>query len=130
MGEEEEKQAKKGGKTVSDLKGVQDIKTGISKRVRSMPRRDDRYYLDLYLLQKEQERLKKEVGWVDKRGKRVQERTADVQQEIAAQEEKALEEMSILQGSLPDPPSQPKDKEEAQSDKHKRKKWTTMTLDY
>ncbi|MFQ6031030.1 MAG: hypothetical protein ACE5Q6_26495, partial [Dehalococcoidia bacterium] len=36
---------KKHGGTVSDLKGVGDIPTGISKHVRSMPRAEDRYYL-------------------------------------------------------------------------------------
>ena len=130
MSEEEEKQAKKGGKTVSDFKGVPDIKTAISKHIRSMPRQDDRYYLDLYLLQKEQQRLEREAGWADKRKKRVQKRASDVQQEIAAQEKKALEGMSILQESPPDRPSQIEDKEETQSDKHKAKKWTTMSLEY
>lgn len=130
MIEEEEKEARKGDKTVSDFKGVQDIKTGISKRIRSMPRRDDHYYLDLYLLQKEQQRLAKEASWVDKRRRRVQERTGDVQQEIVAQEEKVLEGLSILQESPPNRPKQLKNKEAAQSDKYKGKKWTTMTLDY
>ncbi len=126
--EGEEKQAKRCSKTVSDLKGVQDIKTGISKRLRSMPRRDDRYYLDLYLLQKEETRLKREASWVEKRKKRVQERTSDVQQEIVAQEEKVLERLSISQESVPNRPSQPEGKQ--QSDKHEGKKWTKMTLDY
>jgi len=126
----EDRQAQKGGKRDRSLRGVQDIKTGRSERIHSVPRRDDNYYLDLFLLKKERERLEKEVAWVDKKRKRVQDTRKDVQKRIAALEEKVLEGMSILQRPPPDRASRPEGKESAGSDEQQGKKLTKMTLDY
>ena len=83
--------------TASDLKGIEDINTCVTKRVRSMPGGDDKLYLDLYLMQKERERLRKETTWVKKRRVRVGKRYEDNTGETARKERLALEEMSILQ---------------------------------
>jgi hypothetical protein len=45
---------------VSDLPGVQNIRTMQSAGRRSIPRNKDQTYLDLYMLNKEQERLMRE----------------------------------------------------------------------
>jgi len=130
LAELDEMPRKKGAAAVSDLRGVQDMTTSVSKGIRSMPGQEDRYYLDLYLLQKERERLVKETRWIKKRRLRVGRKIADRDKERAEKEEKVLEGMSILQESLPGRPSQPEDKEEAQSDKHEGEKWKRIALDY
>src|SRR3989337_2250098 len=56
---------------VQHLKGVQDIGTGLNKRMRAIPKREEHYYLDLYLLQKERERLAPEGGSIGQRRVRV-----------------------------------------------------------
>ena len=83
--------------TVSDLRGIGDLNTCITKRVKSMPGGDDKLYLDLYLLQKERERLRKETTWVKKRRVRIGRRYEDNTDDTARKEGAALEEMSILQ---------------------------------
>ncbi|KPJ52619.1 MAG: hypothetical protein AMJ37_02570 [Dehalococcoidia bacterium DG_18] len=130
MGEKVKKRAAKGVKSFRDLKSVHDVKSGISKRISSMPRRGKHNYLDLYILQKELDILQMETGGVDRWRGRVQQRADEVRQKIAAQEEKVLQGLGISPESLTDRHSQPKNEEEAHSDKHEGTKWTTVTLDY
>ena len=87
---------KKRAGTVSDLPGVQDMNTSVSKGIRSMPGQEDRYYLDLYLLQKERERLVKETRWIKKRRLRVGRKVVDLDKDRAEKEEQALPGMTIL----------------------------------
>lgn len=96
LAELDELPRKKRTSTVSDLRGVQDMNTSVSKGIRSMPGQEDRYYLDLYLLQKERERLVKETRWIKKRRLRVGRKVADIDKDRAEKEEKALPGMTIL----------------------------------
>lgn len=116
---------KRRGGTVSDLKGIEDIHTGITKRVRSMPGGEDKMYLELYLLQKEQQRLVKETTWVKKRRLRIGNRYEDNKKEIADREEKALEQMSVLS-----PEAATGQRGEAKAKEAEPKKWDTMTVDF
>lgn len=96
LAELDELPRRKGGGTVSDLKGVQDITTSVSKGIRSIPGQDDRYYLDLYLLQKERERLVKETATTKKRRLQLGMKVSHIDKEMAEKEEKALADMTIL----------------------------------
>ena len=98
LAELDEMPRKKRSGTVSDLRGVQDMNTSVSKGIRSMPGQEDRYYLDLYLLQKERERLVKETRWIKKRRLRVGRKVTDIDKDRAEKEEKALPSMTILAG--------------------------------
>ena len=84
---------------VQHLKGVQDIGTGLNKRMRAIPNREEHYYLDLYLLQKERERLAQEGVSIGKRRLRLGRRLAGIQDEMVEKEQKVLENM--------DPPARP-----------------------
>ena len=107
--------------TVSDLKGIQDITTSLSKGIRSIPGRQGRYYLDLYLQQKERERLVKEMAWIKRRELRIGQKIAEVDKEIANKEEMAVQSMVILS-----PEAVAEDEERPQEPKE----FKTMTLDY
>jgi hypothetical protein len=74
---------------VRHLKGLQDMHSGVSKGIRSVPPRDDRYYLDLYLLQMERERLTQEATSLQKRNTRIQRRLAEIAREMAEKEQRA-----------------------------------------
>jgi hypothetical protein len=74
---------------VRHLKGLQDIHSGVSKGVRSVPPRNDRYYLDLYLLQMERERLTQEATSLQKRNTRIERRLAEIAREMAEKEQRA-----------------------------------------
>jgi hypothetical protein len=79
---------------VQQLKGVQDIGTGLNRRMRAIPKRDEHYYLDLYLLQKERERLTQEGVSIGKRRTRLGRRLAVIRDEMVDKERKALEDMN------------------------------------
>jgi hypothetical protein len=51
----------------TQLNGLTDIRTMCSSKKRLAPRVQDSTYLDLYVLHKEKDRLKKEAGMLDKR---------------------------------------------------------------
>jgi len=96
LAELDELPTRKGGRTVTDLKGVQNITTSVSKGIRSIPGGEDRYYLDLYLLQNERERLVKETASIKRRRLQVGMKVSNVDKEVAEKEEKALPGMTIL----------------------------------
>ncbi|MBI2912296.1 MAG: hypothetical protein HYY03_00060 [Chloroflexi bacterium] len=79
---------------VRHLKGVQDIHSGVSKGIHSVPPRNDRYYLDLYLLQMESERLSQEATSIQKRNTRIERRLAEISREMAMKEQKASENLT------------------------------------
>jgi len=141
LAELDEMPRKKGAGAVSDLRGVQDMNTSVSKGIRSMPGQEDRYYLDLYLLQKERERLVKETRWIKKRRLRVGRKVADVDQERAEKEEKALPGMTILSGETTENKAEsgektakgktPGKKQEAPKKyEYKEEEWNRFTLEY
>jgi len=141
LAELDEMPRKRGAGTVSDLPGVQDMNTSVSKGIRSMPGSEDRYYLDLYLLQKQRERLVKETRWVKKRRLRVGRKVVDLDKERAEKEEKALPLMTILSDKPPTSKAGSREKtvkEEAVSKKqeaakryeYKEKEWNTVNLEY
>ena len=122
--------------TVSDLSGVSDLNTGISKGIRSMPGAEERYYLDLYLMQKHMERMKKMTGWIKKWRLRIGRKFEDVSEEKVKKEGVALQHMAIL---MEEPtPGQKKGPETAASDKEPKQKkyeykpeeWKEISLDY
>ncbi len=76
---------------VRHLKGVQDIHSGVSKGIHSVPPRNDRYYLDLYLLQMEGERLAQEATSLQKRNTRIDRRLAQISREMDEKGRKASE---------------------------------------
>ena len=141
LAELDEMPRKKRAGTVSDLRGVQDMSTSVSKGIRSMPGQEDRYYLDLYLLQKERERLVKETRWIKKRRLRVGRKVVDIDKERAEKEEKALPGMTILSGepTKSEAKSQEKEGKEKAIDKkqeapkryeYKEEEWSKFSLDY
>jgi predicted nucleic acid-binding Zn-ribbon protein len=66
----------------TELSGLRDIRTLHSSKKRSIPRVQSSAYLDLYMLQKEKDRLEKEVHIVDKRKKNIQKRIEEINTEM------------------------------------------------
>ena len=98
-------------------RGVENIKTMKSRGLRSIPRSQNDSYLDLYMLNKEKERLEKELSHSGKRSERASKRL----QAIGSRIEKL--EKSSLPGD--------KDKaKEAVGNKAPKKDWKVMSIDY
>ena len=141
LAELDEMPRKKGIKTVSELKGVQDITTAVSKKIRSVPRREGHSYLDLYLLQKERERLAKEIASLKKRRLHLGVKVSHIDEEMAEKQEKALQDMTILSGEpttgMVEPHKKPvkgkrpgKKQEAAKRYEYKEEEWNRFTLEY
>ncbi len=127
---------KKRAGTVTDLKGVQDIPTSVGNKIRSVPptRQDDRYYLDLYLLQKERERLVQETSSIKKRRLQLGMKVSHVDEETAKKEEKALQDMTILSTGHHEKPGEEKTTGKSQKApkgyEYKEEDWNKFTLEY
>jgi len=121
---------------VQHLKGVQDVNSGISKRVRSLPARSDRYYLELYLLQKERDRLVQEAASIRKRRTRLGRRLADIGEEMAEREQKAMQNMTAVTRGLAseqrERPQTPPNGKRSSRKKHeyKEEEWKQMSINY
>lgn len=100
---------------VRHLKGLQDIHSGVSKGIRSVPPRNDRYYLELYLLQMERERLTQEATSLQKRNTRIQRRLAAIASEMAEKEQKVTQNAK----------KPPQEKHE-----YKEEEWKRMSINY
>lgn len=103
---------------VPDLKGLRDSRTLHSTAKRSIPVRADSAYLDLYMLQKEKERLERERSLLDKRKEAIQKRLNEIGkqmeelQEIAQKEEEQATSRGVIRNGTIE------------------KKWKAMPLSY
>lgn len=141
LAELDELPRKKRAGMVSELKGLQNIPTSVSKGICSIPRGEDRYYLDLYLLQKERERLVKETAWVKKRRLRIGRKVSQVDKQRAEKEAKALADMTILSSEPTVSEAEAHEKrgkekatgkkqEERKRYKYKEEEWNRLTFEY
>jgi hypothetical protein len=117
---------------VQHLKGVQDIGTGLSRRMRAIPNREEHYYLDLYLLQKERERLTQEGVSIGKRRTRARRRLASIQEEMADKEQKAMQNMSWPARPTRDTDGGPKAPPQSVPKKHeyREEEWQRLSINY
>jgi hypothetical protein len=117
-------------KSVSDLRGVQNIATSISAGVSSIPgSREDRYYLDLYFLQIERERLVKEIASIKRRRLRLGSKVSCLDKDIAAKEKKAFQAMTIPSARSPRN-VRAKKQETPKRAENKKEEWNKVTLEY
>ena len=125
---------KPAGEGASRLKGVQNITTSVSKGIRAIPGGEDRYYLDLYLLQKERERLVKETASIKRRRLQVGMKVSNVDKEMAEKEEKALADMTILSTEHHEKPGEKKatgrNQKAPNRYEYKEEEWNKFTLEY
>ena len=127
---------KPAGKGVATLKGVQDIPTNVGNKIRSVPptRQDDRYYLDLYLLQKERDRLAQGIALIKKRRLQIGIKVTDIDKEMAKKQEKALADMTILSTEHHEKPGEKKttgrNQKAPKRYEYKEEEWNKFTLEY
>lgn len=109
------------GRTASEPKGLRrpkgllDIHSSLSRGIHSVPARNGRYYLDLYLLQIERERLTQEAASLEKRNARIQRRLAEISSEMPEKEQRATQ-------GVKNPPQK--------KHEYKQEEWNRMSVDY
>ena len=81
-------------KGVTDVSGLREIRSLHSTGKRSIPRVQSSAYLDLYMLEKEKERLEKEAALLEKRSRAIRKRLGDIQRQTEVLEKSARQEVS------------------------------------
>ncbi len=132
-----EKPASRG---ISKLRGMQDVAANIGKKIHSAPpRQGDNDYLELYILQKERDRLDKETALLKKRRLQLETKISNVNKAIAEKEEKALRGMTIslnepLTSQADEKPGEEKTlikkRESPKRYEYKEEEWNKFTLEY
>ena len=102
---------------IGELRSASDMNTTVGKGIRSIPGDEDRRYLDLYLLEKERERLLHEMVAINKRRLRVERRLSNIAREIANKGVKASQQLGSAK--------MPGRKEEP-----KGQRWGRLTIEY
>ena len=104
---------------VTDVSGLREIRSLRSTGKRSIPRVQSSAYLDLYMLEKEKERLEKEAVLLEKRSQAIRKRLGEIQRQAESLEKSA---------------SQPEGREGGDKRAGARngpgKKWKTFSVNY
>lgn len=69
-------------KSVTEIRSLADMRTNITTHSRSAPRRKGTAYLEVYLLDRERQRLETELAMLSKRRARVEPRLVGIQAEV------------------------------------------------
>jgi hypothetical protein len=104
---------------VIDIGGFRDIRRMQSAGCRSIPKLQTSGYLELYMLQKERERLLTEESLLTRRHERNQKRLAEIQIQMQGME-------GLTQAATATPPA----KRRGEGPSHKQKTWKTVPLNY
>ncbi|MEW6034234.1 MAG: hypothetical protein AB1603_05215 [Chloroflexota bacterium] len=107
-------------KSVTQMKSLGDMRTTISTHARSTPRQKGSTFLEVYLLDKEKQRLETELGMLIKRQRRIEGRLREVRGAMdrllvkGQQEGQAPPDLSVTPGDKG----------------HEPRQWKRMTVGY
>ena len=113
-------------RSITQIKSLADAKTGISTHARSAPRREGATYLDVFLLDKERQRLETELAMLAKRQHRIEVRLGELQDAMSRQVGKA--QASAL--ATPRPTSAGAESRRPEAGIVDSEKWRRLTVDY
>ena len=114
-------------KSVTQIKSLGDMRTTVSTHARSAPRQNGSTYLEIYLLDKERQRLETELAMVTKRQRRIEGRLAEIQGAIDKLVHKPQQEQSSPSGP---PASAAVESPKPEGRPSHPRKWRGMTIEY
>ncbi|MBI4302635.1 MAG: hypothetical protein HY664_08510 [Chloroflexi bacterium] len=114
-------------KDVTEIKSLSDIRTAASHHIASKPPLKGSTHLDLYLLDKEKQRLEKERSRLEQRQRRIQERLTEIHQAMDKLDEAAQQEKSARRSV---PAKSPIGQEEASRKRHQGCRWRKVAISY
>lgn len=118
-------------KGVTDTKGLGNIPTATSKRLRARPPQHGTAHLEMYLLSAEKQRLEQELAHLDERRGRIQERLkGSAAQLLRLQQVAQQEEAQAGDGSVETSADPVDGNGRAAAPESTRRQWKTMPLDY
>ncbi|MDP2951882.1 MAG: hypothetical protein Q8O76_01020 [Chloroflexota bacterium] len=112
-------------KDTTALKGLGDLKTATTARLRSLPPQEGMEHLYLYLANKEKKRLAKLTETWEKHQRRTRERLATTDKALARLEEK----VGLGTTTAPLPHPRPGE-EQPEAPDYTRRPWKTISLEY
>ena len=113
-------------KSVTETKSLGDIRTATSHHITAKPPLKGTAYLDLYLLDKEKQRLEQELALVQKRQGRINGRLAEIRKSMEKVKEAAQQEQAA-QSSLANPAT---GQQAASIQEHGGRQWKRLAVDY
>ena len=115
-------------KSVTELKSLGDIRTATSHHIASKPPLKGSTHLDIYLLDKERQRLEKELSGLEVRGRRILERLGEIRKAMDMLKQKAeeAEQERLADGH----PTATEVKQPAPASQSSHRQWKKMTLSY
>lgn len=111
---------------VTDAKGLPNLRTATTQRIRARPPQRGTAHLDMYLLSKEKERLEQELAHLEKRRERLQRHMAEIVGQLlelrrVAQQEEKVQLTEGVDGTAIPPEKPPREDQP---------RWKTMPLEY
>ena len=114
-------------KSVTETKSLGDIRTAASHHIASKPPLKGSTHLDIYLLDKERQRLGKELSGLEVRGRRIRERLGEIHKAMDTLKQEAEQE-KLSDDPSPDIGAGKKQPAPASQSSHRQ--WKKMTLSY
>ena len=113
-------------KSVTETKSLGDIRTATSHHITAKPPLKGTDYLNLYLLNKEKQRLEQELALVQKRQGRIHGRLAEIRKSMEKMAEAAQEEQKVNQPSA----TAAAGEQAASIQEHGGRQWKRLAVDY
>lgn len=113
-------------KSVTETRSLGDIRTATSHHISVKPPLKGTTYLDLYLLDKEKQRLEKQLFCMGQRQRRINERLLEIRKGMEKMAEAAQEEQKVNQPSA----TVAAGEQVAPIRQHGGRQWKKMAMDY
>jgi len=113
-------------KSVTEIKSLGDIRTATSHHISAKPPLKGTTYLDLYLLDKEKQRLEKQLFCMGQRQRRINERLSEIRKGMEELAESAQEEQMVNKPSATTAAGE----QVAPIQQRGGRQWKKMALDY
>jgi len=114
-------------KNVTETKSLSDIRTATSHHIASKPPLKGSTYLDVYLLDKEKQRLEKELSRLERRQGRLHERLGEIRKAMDTLRQESERERS---SDNPSTDIGAGENQPVPAGQHSQRRWKKMTLDY
>jgi predicted nucleic acid-binding Zn-ribbon protein len=115
-------------KTVTDVKGLSNLGTATTKRIRARPPQGGTAHLEMYLLSKEKQRLEEELAHLDQRRDRIHRRLDQIRDEITRLQQLAQEDENSEMSKGPGVEGTAKPSKS--SGRQAQPRWKTIPLEY
>lgn len=114
-------------KSVTEAKGLCDLRTATSHHITSLPPLKGTAHLDLYLLDRERQRLEKELSRMEMRSRRINSLLQDIKKKMEGLNESAQQGHGLLNSHSTE---RTKGKQGAPAKRNGHGKWKKMAVEY